>query len=274
MMEQADETVANRGTSPSQNARAALWYARRGLRVHPLRTGSKLPRLEAWQSRATSDPATISEWWSQWPAAGVAIATGAESGVIVLDIDPCHGGDDALAELERHHGELPATWRALTANGGVHLYFRHPGVRVGNRVDVWPGIDLRGDGGYVVAPPTVLDGGRHYAWETGFGPLEIVLAEMPTWLLEQLGPDRSNGEGRPPDEWAALVRKGADHGTRNASVARLAGYLLRRRPAPLVALELLKTWNLVRCRPPLDEDELVRTVDSIARREAARRGNG
>jgi len=273
-MERTDGAVANRGTPLSQNARAAFWYGRRGLRVHPLHTGSKLPRLEAWQDRATTDPATISEWWSQWPAAGVAIATGAESGVIVLDIDPRHHGDDALAELERDHGEIPSTRRVLTANGGVHVYLRHPGGHVGNRAAVWPGIDVRGDGGYVVAPPTVLDGGRHYTWEVGHAPHEIVLAEMPIWLLEQLGADRSNGEGRPPDEWTDLARNGAVHGTRNASVARLAGYLLRRRPAARVVVELLRAWNAARCRPPLDEDELVRTVDSIARREAARRGNG
>jgi hypothetical protein len=261
-------------TPLAQNARAAMWYARRGLRVHPLRPASKLPRLNAWQDRATVDLATVRKYWSQRPAAGVGIATGAESGVIVLDIDSRHHGDDTLAGLERDHGDLPATWRCLTAGGGLHLYWRYPGRRVGNRAAVWPGIDVRGDGGYVVAPPTVLDGGRHYAWEAGHGPHELDLADMPSWLLDRLSDHCNGGEGRPPDAWADLVRDGADHGTRNDAVARLAGHLLRRRPAPRVVLELLRAWNATRCRPPLDEEELVRTVDSIARCEAARRGNG
>ena len=96
--------------------------------------------------------ATIAEWWSRWPDAGVAIATYADSGVIVLDVDPRHGGDDSLAALEHQYGELPPTWRCLTAGGGLHAYLRHPGGHVGNRVGLWPGLDVRGDGGYVVAP--------------------------------------------------------------------------------------------------------------------------
>ncbi len=253
---------------------AAVWYARRGLRVHPLRPGSKLPLLEGWQTRATTDATTVATWWGRWRGAGVGIATGITSGVIVVDVDPRHGGDDALHNLERAYGELPATWRCLTAGGGLHVYLRHPGAIIGNRAGLWPGIDLRADGGYVVAPPTQLQGDRRYRWELGAGPRELPLGSVPTWLLERLWSGRTDGEPTPMDEWAALVRDGADVGTRNATVARLAGYLLRRRPAPRVVLELLRAWNESRCRPPLAVSELVATVDSIARREMRRREMG
>lgn len=252
-------------------AETAAWYGRRGLHVHPLRPGGKLPRLERWQERATTEPRVIADWWSRWPDAGVGIATGAASGVVVVDVDPRHEGDESLRDLEREHGETPATWRCLTAGGGLHIYFRHPGGRIANRVGLWPGIDLRGDGGYVVAPPTELGTGRAYSWEIGAGPHEVALADAPGWLLARIRAEQSDGEARPADEWAALVRGPIAAGARNDSMARLAGYLLRRRPAPRVVLELLRTVNESRCRPPLPDEEITRTVDSIARREAERR---
>ena len=253
---------------------AAVGYAGRGLRVHPLRPGSKLPLLESWQTRATTDAATVAAWWTRWPAAGIGIATGSASGVIVVDVDARHHGDEALHDLEREHGEqLPTTWRCLTAGGGVHVYLGHPGGIVRNRVGLLPGIDLRGDAGYAVGPPTTLDGARAYVWEIGAGPDDLPIAPVPTWLLERLR-HRTDGEARPVDEWAALVRDGADAGARNDAVARLAGYLLRRRPAPRVVLELVRAWNASRCRPALEDDEITRTVESIARRELRRREAG
>jgi hypothetical protein len=140
---------------------AALDYAHRRLRVHPLRPSTKLPLLAAWPARATADPATIAAWFQDAPTAGVGIATGADSGIVVLDVDPRHGGDDTMADLERRHGVLPDTWHCQTANGGSHLYFLHPGGAVGNRAGIRPGVDVRGDGGYVVAPPTALARDRH-----------------------------------------------------------------------------------------------------------------
>ena len=126
---------------------------------------------------------------------------------------------------------------------------------------------------YAVGPPTTLDGARAYVWEIGAGPDDLPIAPVPTWLLERLR-HRTDGEARPVDEWAALVRDGADAGARNDAVARLAGYLLRRRPAPRVVLELVRAWNASRCRPALEDDEITRTVESIAARELRRREAG
>lgn len=101
--------------------------------------------------------------------------------MVVLDIDPRHGGDDALAELEARHGKLPDTPRVLTGGGGSHIYFRHPGkISIPNSVSkIAPGIDVRGDGGYVIAPPSVHPNGNRYLWEVSASIDETPLAEVP-----------------------------------------------------------------------------------------------
>jgi len=150
----------------------------------------------------------------------------------------------------------------------VHLYLVVDQL-VGNRTGLAPGIDLRGDGGFVVAPPSKHQSGRRYAWELGASPDDVPLAPTPGWLLERICSERPACASRPPDEWA-LVRRPIIAGTRNDSLARLAGYLLRRRPAPRVVLELVRAVNETRCTPPLSDHEIERIVDSIAGREAER----
>jgi hypothetical protein len=116
---------------------------------------------------------------------------------------------------------------------------------------------------------------RHtYAWEIGHKPDDLPLAPVPGWLLERIRADRPTAAPRPPDEWAALVRGPIAEGARNDSLARLAGYLLRSRPAPRVVLELVRAVNHAHCRPPLPDHEIERIVDSIARRELARTREG
>ena len=151
------------------------------------------------------------------------------------------------------------------------MLFAHPGGHVPNKVALGNGLDVRGDGGYIVAPPSLHASGRPYAWDLSAHPDEVPLAPVPGWLLASLRCGDSVVEPRPPDEWVVLVRDGAAEGRRNDAVARLAGYMLRRRPAPRVVLELLRAWSESRCRPPLPDRETIATVDSIARREAARR---
>jgi hypothetical protein len=223
---------------------------------------------------ATTEATTIRAWWTVHPDANVGIATGAASGLVVLDVDPRHGGNESLAALEREHGMIPATLASKTGGGGRHIFFAHPGVPIRNAVCLAPGLDVRGDGGYVAAPPSTHASGRLYIWERGGGLEEVPVGGVPHWLLARLSGDDSHGEQNPREEWVALVRDGADLGRRNDAVARLAGYLLRRRPAPRVVLELLRAWNESRCRPPLANRELVATVDSIAQHEMRRRAEG
>ena len=241
--------------------RAALAYRTRGWSVVPIEPRGKRPlvRWEEFQARVPTR-AEVTAWFDRWPDAGVGIVTGSVSGLVVVDVDPRHGGAEALAELESAHGALPSSVESETGGGGRHLYFAHPGGVVRNRVGLAPGIDLRGDGGMVVAPPSLHASGRRYRWRGGHRPEEAALAEPPAWLLRPPGIARS---GHPPAYWRTRVRDPAREGERNSTIASLAGHLLRHGVDPDVAAELLLCWNRVRCEPPLPDDEVARTVESI-----------
>jgi Bifunctional DNA primase/polymerase, N-terminal/Primase C terminal 1 (PriCT-1) len=252
-------------TAPAESSvgAAALTYAARWA-VFPL--AGKVPRTPHGLKDATTSAEQIREWWQRWPGAGAGIRTGRESGLIVLDVDHQHGGDDTLHELEQMHGELPLTPRVITGGGGEHHYFRHPGGVVRNSAGaVGPGLDVRGDGGYVVAPPSPHPSGRRYEWDVP--PDEAELTAAPRWLLDKLTQHR-NGHARPVSEWRRLAAAGVGAGERNERTAQLAGHLLVRNIDPFVALELVVAWDAQRNRPPLGREEVTRTVDSIARREA------
>jgi hypothetical protein len=159
---------------------AALDYAKQGWRVFPLHhlleTGNcscqgkgkhcspgKHPRLNRGLKGASADENRIRGWWKKWPQANVAIVTGATSGIVVVDVDPYRGGDESLKILTELHGALPNTLQSSTGRGR-HYFFGHPGGRVRNRSGA-DGIDIRGDGGYVVAPPSVHQNGISYKWQ-------------------------------------------------------------------------------------------------------------
>jgi hypothetical protein len=241
---------------------AALVYVARGWSVIPIERHGKRP-LVPWlefQSRlAAADE--IEDWFQRWPDANIALVTGRFSGLVVLDVDSSHGGSASLSQLEIENGPLPRTVEAVTGGGGRHLYFSHPGMAVANRVGLRPGIDVRGDGGCVVAPPSVHSTGNRYAWVRARSPGEIRLADLPRWLLHPEG----ERPGHPLSHWRKIVQEGVDEGARNATLASLTGHLLWHGVDPQVALELLLAWNRVRCRPPLDDEEVANVVDSITR---------
>ena len=171
---------------------AALYYASLGWRVVPIRPGQKRPPMESWQHAASTDEKVIRNWYrGLYRGFGIGIATGSASGIFVLDVDVSEGkhGDDTLGELERTHGKLPDTVRAITGTNGGHIYFRWPAghdIRNNAGTRLGPGLDIRGEGGQVVAAPTIHPNGRPYAWEAGYGPDEIAVADAPDWLIELL----------------------------------------------------------------------------------------
>lgn len=252
------------GPSSGLLLKAALDYARLGWSVIPIEPRGKRPLIR-WQVYQYRRPEVteVADWFGRWPDANLAVVTGVVSGLVVLDVDPGHGGDESLAALERAHGTCPDTVEALTGGGGRHRYFAHPGEITRNRVGIAPGIDLRGDGGYVVAPPSVHATGESYRWVRA--PEVCPLASLPQWLASE--PDHQPRTGHPLSHWRRLLREGVAEGERNNSIASLAGHLLRHEIDPEVALELLLTWNVVRCRPPLEPEEVVRTLESILRRQ-------
>lgn len=249
---------------------AALGYLKRGWAVVPAGERAKRP-IVPWQRFQHELPSEdqVRQWFERWPAANLAVVTGEISGIIVIDVDARHGGEASLAEMLARHGALPDTMEAATGGGGRHLYFAHPGREVRNRVGLAPGIDLRGDGGCIIVPPSVHPSGNPYRWKPGRGPGEIEPAPLPVWLeVPRFAIDGL--QGHPLAYWRALVHEGVKEGRRNATVASFAGHLLWHGVDPDVIMELLLAWNRVRCSPPLDDDEVIRTVRSIERTHKAR----
>jgi hypothetical protein len=172
----------------------ALAYAARGWRVVPIPAGEKFPKgLADWAQRATTEHAQIVQWWPEDTTNGIGIATGTQTGFFALDVDPRHGGDDTLADLEHEHGRLPDTIESLTGGGGRHICFRMPdGATITNDQAgrLGPGLDIRGEGGQIVVPPTIHPNGTPYEWEALSDPFDgAELAEAPSWLIELLTND-------------------------------------------------------------------------------------
>lgn len=256
---------ADSGARSTDCLEAALAYLIRGWSVIPVEPRGKrplVPWLEFQQRCARENE--VQKWFRARPASNVAIVTGVVSGLVVLDIDVGHGGTESLKRLQREHGALPPTIEAVSGSGGRHFYFAHPGAVVRNRAGVVPGIDLRGDGGCVVAPPSLHPTGKRYKWKTRHVPGDADLAKMPPWLLRLVRGDKTRS-GRSVSQWRNLVRDGVDEGQRNSIIASLAGHLLHSDVDSQVVLELLLAWNRARCRPPLSDHEVARVVESIAR---------
>jgi hypothetical protein len=167
----------------------ALAYAKQDIRVIPIKQGEKRPPMQGWQNAATSDPATIRTWFEgQFKDCGLGIATGEFRNryLIVIDIDdrPEFSGSDTLKDLEQLHGELPDTVEVITGSGGRHIYFLTDAPirnEASGRLGV--GIDVRGIGGQVLAPPTIHPNGKTYEWVEGKSIANTPPADMPLWMV-------------------------------------------------------------------------------------------
>ena len=190
------------------NLAAALDFAERGYAVFPLHSPgagkpcdcndplcgtldergevisspAKHPRTKHGLADATTDTSKVTRWWGTWPHANIGVATGPGSGIAVLDIDPRHGGDATLLALMKENEPLPDGPAYETGSGGSHYWFRHPGFKITSRNSVGAGIDVKGDGGYVIVPPSVHSTGGSYEW---YQDCEITrpLPEIPAWVM-------------------------------------------------------------------------------------------
>ncbi len=258
---------------------AALDYAQRGWPVFPAynltATGActcgptpcgspgKHPRTAHGLSDATTDEAQIRLWWQRWPFANIAIRTGTVSGIVVIDIDPRNGGDETLATLQLAHGRLPDTAESLTGGGGRHLLFQHPGGEVRSRSGaLGPGVDVKADGGYIIAPPSRHVSGRGYEWESSSNPADVPLALLPDWLRALVVEDvdvRATSGAAPP------VPEILSEGQRHEALVSLAGTMRRRGMTEAALAAALLVENTARCRPPLAEGEVRGIAASIAK---------
>jgi hypothetical protein len=238
----------------------ALALAARGLSIFPCRPGLKTPAFKGSFEDATREPEQIKEWWASTPDFNIAVATGDKSGLFVVDVD----NEDGFAALTKC-GVIPDTIEAVTANG-THFYFRMPAFDLRNSVrKLGPGLDIRANGGYVLAPPSLHPSGKRYAWSVDSANK---LANPPQWLLDKLT-DRPHA---PRADVSQLMDDVAE-GQRNDRITRLAGHLLRHRVHIQMTASLLLAWNKQHCNPPLEDEEVLRTIDSISKCETRRRAH-
>lgn len=246
----------------SELGEAALSYVGMGLAVIPLRPRGKEPMTAHGLNDWTDDPESVRAVWGRYPDANVGIVCGAPSGgLVVLDLDSHEGGPEGYETLrawERANGELPETASAVTGSGGVHLLFRAAG-EVRPSVNAALAVDVRGDGSYIVAPPSVHPNGRRYEWEVP--PDEEAPARyegLPEAFAAHVRP-RGGGAGAGRYEMPATVCEGG----RNDALFRLGASLRAKRVDPVAIADAVRGVNAARCSPPLPPDEVDRVVESV-----------
>lgn len=230
---------------------AALWYAQSGFRVFPLAPKAKRPITKNGFKDATSDPQTVQEWWKMYPDANIGFVTG--NGLMVVDVD-MHGkdGKQSIKQWEDKNGPLPMnTWLSKTGGGGAHAFFK-VNQKIGNKKDVLPGVDIRGDGGYIVAPPSIHESGNLYEWvqepkgDPAMAPDNLI--RLCTW--DHSG---SQAEGQQVGD---IIPEGnrTDYLFKRACSMQEKGYTDEAIRAAILA------ENMARCSPPLTDKELEREV--------------
>lgn len=242
---------------------AALDDVSRGWSVFPLIAKDKRPRTKNGFYDATTDAEVVKATWAKWPDSNVGIVTGEPSGgLLVIDVDVHNDGTDgfdSLAAWERQNGKLPETARAKTGAGGSHIfYYVHEHIK--NRTGVLEGVDIRCDGGYIVGPGSIHPNGIRYEWE--FDPDEYPIAEADENVLALV----NKGKQKTKAESFTVPDK-ITSGTRNDTIYRLACSLQAKGLSDTAILAACRAENMTRCDPALDDDEVVKIVESALRHD-------
>lgn len=238
---------------------AAIEYAKKGFAVFPLKYRDKVPLTRNGCKDATTDAAQIKAWWQKYPNANIGLATGSVSQnvfVIDLDIDEDRGidGYHSLEDWQREHGDFPETWTAITGRGGYHLYYRGNG-KIKNRAGIIDGVDIRGNGGYVVAPPSIHKNGNRYEWEYSPDEFEIAKADNNVEYFLSHDDQKQGTAFTMPNIVAA--------GQRNQMLFRFACMMQAKGASDKSVFAATMAENESSCSPPLTEQE-VRIIVSSA----------
>ena len=236
----------------------ALHFARQGWPIFPLAENSKIPAIPRERGGrgcldATLDLSQIEAWWREYPNANIGIATGRRSGLLVVDVDP----RKTTAWLDSMHSlALPATFTVKTCSGGWHLYFRFSGdERVTIGTELVPGIDWRGNGGYVVAPGSVVNGATYEIAKN------LPIAPAPASLLERILTKRNRPRPAPDANGHMVIA----NGQRNATLFALACLLRRFGLEYNAILESLRATNAGHCESSMEDPELRQIAASAMR---------
>ena len=267
---------------------AAIHYARTGIPVFPLQNPifegdavrcscrdsqncdkdiGKHPLTRYGSLDATTDLETIQAWWSRWPQANIGLLTGRGSNLFVLDVDPRSGGDYSLEHLQDTYGELPATLTAVTGSGGRHLFFKYPDVRIRNSTSlIARGLDIKSEGGYVVAAQSVHKSGAAYEWHG----VNTAILDAPDWLIALILLAEEEAKEQQPNKQdtgrvlpAMLIsgEKIKEGEGRNEYLFGQARGLVNSY-GPEEVRRRIQAKNLALCVPPVDDKELEKLIKS------------
>ena len=225
----------------------------------------------------------VSDWFDKWPDANIGIVTGKVSNLVVFDLD-----SEGAVEYAESEGGFPMTAKVKTGKG-YHVYAQYPDFEVRNDVRKELDIDIRADGGYAVAPPSIHGNGNQYEWEEGLSIFDIDPAPCEYWMKEYLRDVASSStqskqtkemvpktpqsnhtaiSEKVDGEYASILQNGAQTGNRNHTTARLVGHLLAKSIPTSETWEMVCNWNAAKNSPPLGQDELRKTFDSVSKLES------
>lgn len=193
----------------------------------------------------------------------IGIRTGKISNLIALDIDPKNDGYESIKKLK---ASWPITPTSETGSGGEHRLFTYPiNLIVKSTTDLLPGVDIRAEGGYIVAPPSLHVSGRRYSWDTNFNLDSVEIAPPPDWLIELiLKKQKQKQESSINTNWKDLTNKMVIEGGRNNHILKLCGHLIAKNVDVEVCFNLLSAINQTKCQPPLEADEILKILKFVA----------
>lgn len=242
----------------------ALYYAELGLAIFPLEVCGKRPATSNGFKAATTDKERIAKWWNSHPDSNIGIATGAPSGgLVVIDLDEDEEKDkhgyEVLKEWQQAHGELPETWQSITGRGGYHLFFKDS-ARTPCKVGLYDGVDIRGDGGYIVAPPSIHPNGHAYEWE--IAPEDQEIAQVNDTVARFLSEPSKAPTGQGFKESATIPE-----GERVNTLVKLIGSQKAKGLSTEAIRAAVQAENQARCIPPLTDKELEKEVFPALKRD-------
>jgi hypothetical protein len=241
--------------------RAAVFYARRfKWPVFPLRPHTKEPLTEHGFKDASLDLARIVSWWEDCPTANIGVPTG----IIfwVLDVDPRNGGDDSLWGLVGKNEALATTFQQMTGGGGRQYFYVMPDqMKIGCHNGLWPGIDVKGEGGYVVVPPSIHPSGVEYAWD-GLDRIDRqTMNPANPWLIRELLAATTNGHRSEPFSLPPKIKKGVQHTT----LFKMGASMRRKGCEEAEIAAALWEVNQNRCEEPGPRANIDKLAESIVR---------
>lgn len=270
----------NEAIRPQTLMDCAVEYGGMGLAVIPLCPRIKDAAIKKWPQLASTDPIQIAQWWSENPNYNVGIVCGSKSGglvVIDVDVDPSKGEDGrkTLEAWEAEHGKLPETATTVSGRGGHHYLYRLNDQVFRNSRDETPtkevGIDIRGEGGYFVAPPSIHPNGSTYQWLKH--PYDTPIAQANDNVIafikhvQKISKVKKSNDNNAHFTLPEVLREG----TRDTTLFEWACSERARNTPKDVTLAALRDYNTNHCKPPLDDAIVVQKVESAYKYEPGQR---